>query len=183
MCGGNGAEVLVPGWLQSEGADMSQERNCVGGLCSQGNVMEIQMMNHTGQINSCACNKRANPYLRSITLYSMTNWSEIQADVPRTASAGVMVLESKMVPLPHHLVLRQKWLAGQSQLGWLGREWGTPCLLVVSGELGTLWLWNRTFQDAQAEAALKVTFSWTKELLRPVQTGGEGSQTLSPQEV
>lgn len=40
VCGGNGAEVLVPGWLQSEGADMSQERNCVGGLCSEGDVME-----------------------------------------------------------------------------------------------------------------------------------------------
>lgn len=86
-----------------------------------------------------------------------------------------MVLESKMAPLPHHLVLWQKWLAGQSQLGWLGWEWGTPCLLVGSGELGTWWLGDRTFQDAQAEAALKVTFSCTKKLLRPVQTGGRES--------
>lgn len=61
---------------------MSQERNCVGGLCSEGDVMEIQMTKHTGQINSCGCNKLASPYLRSITLYSMMSWSEIQADVP-----------------------------------------------------------------------------------------------------
>lgn len=83
------------------------------------------MTKHTGQINSCACNKRASPYLRSITFYSMTSWSEIQADVSLTASSGVIVLESKKPPLPHHLVLWQKWLAGQSQLGWLGWEaWG-----------------------------------------------------------